>query len=402
MYEKVIRDNVHGDIYFHEPIFMEIMNTPEMQRLRRVSQLAGASLAYPGATHTRFAHSIGTYHILNLFFEAQDFQKISKAEKRLTYLAGLMHDIGHGPFSHTFEKINPRNHEEYSIDIIKNPKGNISKILKKYKINPDDVAAIIDGKYPNKVLNLLVSSQLDADRLDYLMRDSYGAGVDYALLDAKWIVRHAKIMDDKIVFPLKTLNAIESYLLGRHHMYQQVYNHPSSIAFDSLFTLWFKRFLELANNNYSFKNLAIVDYFDDRIKDQPLSLKKYLQLDDPLMMSFFANGAQESDQIFSDLSKRLLNRGLFKVVKSTPHLKSKISNQLAQKGYDLRYYFDEYIPKRSTVYQNDFSGKKDETIWFDEGGQIKPLSTLSVFTNSINLVTTNNNEKNLLFPKELV
>lgn len=404
MYEKVIRDNVHGDIYFEEPIFMEIINTPEMQRLRRISQLAGASLAYPGATHSRFAHSLGTYHILTLFFEAQDFKKLSKTEKRLAYLAGLMHDVGHGAFSHTFEKISSRPHEEYSVEIIKDPKGNISKILQKHNVDPADVASIIEGKYPNKVLNLLVSSQLDADRLDYLMRDSYGAGVDYALLDAKWIVRHAKIMDNKIVFPIKTIHAIESYLLGRYHMYKQVYNHPSSIAFDSLIRLWFKRVQDLAKENYHFKNQEMKVVFSEVIAKQPMPLEKYLAIDDQIMINFFHQCSQESDLILSDLSKRLLNRGLFKVVKEDENYlpKSEILQQLSQKGFDLRYYFDEYVPKKSTIYQNDFSNQKDETIWFVENGVIKPLSALSIFTDSVRVISENNNEKNLLFPKELV
>ncbi|MBY7703816.1 HD domain-containing protein [Vibrio harveyi] len=185
MYEKVIRDNVHGDIYFDHPIYIEIINSSEMQRLRRILQLAGSQFAYPSATHTRFSHCIGVYHVLKQFLKNNDFKMIDEKDQMLVKLAGLLHDVGHAAFSHTFERITNKSHESYTTEIIKNVDGNINKILKKYDIDPDDIVAIIEGTYKNNIINLLVSSQIDADRFDYLIRDSYNCGVDYATLDVK-------------------------------------------------------------------------------------------------------------------------------------------------------------------------------------------------------------------------
>ncbi|AME12366.1 HD domain protein [Mycoplasma mycoides subsp. mycoides] len=287
MYLKVIRDNVHGDIYFDDVIYIQLINTYEMQRLRRILQLAGTQLAYSSATHTRFSHCIGTYYILKEFFKNKAFLKINSYEQKLVKIAGLLHDIGHGAFSHTFEKITHKNHEQYTSEIILNKKGNIYPILKKHHINPQDIVDIINGTYKNKIINLLVSSQIDADRFDYLKRDSISCGVDYATLDFKWMIRNAFIIGDKIVFPKKTIYAIESYLLGRYHMYQQVYNHKTSTIFDAMFISWFKRVTDLFNNDYKFKDNRIIELFSNLFYNKDIDLDSYLKIDDYLMFDIF-------------------------------------------------------------------------------------------------------------------
>jgi uncharacterized protein len=402
MYEKVIRDNVHGDIYFHEPIFFEILNTPEMQRLRRILQLGGTSLAYPGATHTRFSHSLGVYHVVSLFLEARAFEKISPTDQRLVLLAGLMHDVGHGAFSHTFEKISNRIHEQYNVAIIANIHGQIAPILKKYHVNPQDVCAVIQGTYKNKVLNLLVSSQLDADRLDYLMRDSYHCGVDYASLDIRWIVRHVSLIDHKIVFPKKAVPAIESYLLGRYHMYQQVYNHNSSVGFDSLFVIWYQRVFDLYQQNYQFHDPRIKEIFQEIFQKKIIPLEKYLQIDDYTMMDIFKIYSASNDPILRDLSQRLVNRNIFKIVSPRTISKKEIERKLVKANLDKNYYLVEVVPKRSIIYQDGIYDGKDATIWIENNDKIKPLGELSVFTQSIKKINQTNNEKIFLFPKELV
>ncbi|ATZ16959.1 HD superfamily phosphohydrolase [Williamsoniiplasma luminosum] len=402
MYEKVIRDNVHGDIYFNDPIFIEILDTFEMQRLRRILQLGGTALAYPGATHTRFSHSIGVYHILTLFFESNDLSQISEKDQKLVLLAGLMHDVGHGPFSHSFEKINAEKHEKYSGYIIKNPNGNILKILNKYQIDPNDVVSIIEGTHPNKILNLLVSSQLDADRLDYLKRDSYNCGVDYATLDIRWIVRHIKVVDHKMVFPKKLVYAIESYLLGRHHMYKQVYNHKCSIIFDALLEVWFKRLKDLYQSNFDFKNIYLENIFKELLNNQSIPIDKYLELDDYTMFEIFKVTKKSDDKILADLSLRLLDRKTFAIAKESEVDKKLLFKQLEKNGLDPNYYLIELTPKKSIIYRDGIINGKDETIWIQNKTQLEPLSKYSMFGESMKIINETNNEKILLFPKKLV
>lgn len=404
MYLKVIRDNVHGDIYFDDVIYIQLINTYEMQRLRRILQLAGTQLAYPSATHTRFSHCIGTYYILKEFFKNKAFLKISSYEQKLVKIAGLLHDIGHGAFSHTFEKITHKNHEQYTSEIILNKKGNIYPILKKHHINPQDIVDIINGTYKNKIINLLVSSQIDADRFDYLKRDSISCGVDYATLDFKWMIRNAFIIGDKIVFPKKTIYAIESYLLGRYHMYQQVYNHKTSTIFDAMFISWFKRVTGLFNNNYKFKDNRIIELFINVFNNKDIDLDAYLKIDDYLMFDIFKNCSSEKDVILSDLSKRLTDRKLFTIRDEKLINKTTLINKLNKLGLDPTYYLLEANIRPLSMYNPVIKNNKDENIYlYDSNNQ--QVHELSYYSKLVKFFQKSNSQKNLrkiIFPKEIV
>ncbi|CAE76779.1 HD domain-containing protein [Mycoplasma mycoides] len=404
MYLKVIRDNVHGDIYFDDVIYIQLINTYEMQRLRRILQLAGTQLAYSSATHTRFSHCIGTYYILKEFFKNKAFLKINSYEQKLVKIAGLLHDIGHGAFSHTFEKITHKNHEQYTSEIILNKKGNIYPILKKHHINPQDIVDIINGTYKNKIINLLVSSQIDADRFDYLKRDSISCGVDYATLDFKWMIRNTFIIGDKIVFPKKTIYAIESYLLGRYHMYQQVYNHKTSTIFDAMFISWFKRVTDLFNNDYKFKDNRIIELFSNLFYNKDIDLDSYLKIDDYLMFDIFKNCSSEKDVILSDLSKRLTDRKLFTIRDEKLINKTTIINKLNKLGLDPKYYLLETNIKPLSMYNPVIKNNKDENIYlYDSNNQ--QVHELSYYSKLVKFFQKSNSQKNLrkiIFPKEIV
>ncbi|ATG97740.1 HD domain-containing protein [Mesoplasma lactucae] len=372
---KTIRDAVHGDIKFSDPIFFELINTQEFQRLRRIAQLGGAQFAYPSATHTRFTHSIGVYYVLNQFLENPSIANaLSDEDKTLVLMAGLLHDIGHGPFSHSFERITNGHHEEYSQAIITNENGNIAKIIKAHGYNPSDVANIIKGTYKNPIVNLLVSSQLDADRLDYLQRDSYFAGVDYTSLDTPWLINNAKIIDNKIVFNKKAIYAVESYLLGRYHMFRQVYNHKISLAFDAMIQVWFKRLKDLYNNNFNFKSERLKYFFSDILEGKDLPLDKYLQLDDFTMDDLFKQSQLEDDKILNDLATKILNRNFFDVYLMENINLEKEKENLVKKGLDPNYYLLEDKPKKPYVYQNGMVDGKDEKIYFFDSKDNKILS----------------------------
>jgi len=394
----IIRDSIHGDIYVEDEAIYEIINTPEFQRLRRLSQLGGAQFAYPGATHTRFSHSLGVYYVIGEFLKNPYFaEATTEKEKLLVKIAGLLHDIGHGPFSHSFEGITKKSHEDYSVAIIKNPEGNIAKILKKHRINPEDVADIIEGNYKNEYVSLLVSSQLDADRLDYLKRDAYYAGVNYASIDVSFLVRNVMIVDDKIAYSTKAIYAIESYLLGRYHMFKQVYNHKISIAFDALLQKWAQRLFELIQETYPFRHERILYFFLDLANGEAMPVNKYLELDDATMYEIFKLCKDENDPVLADLSDRLLNRRFFKVVPSDKVNKTELLKELKQKDLDPEYYFAEAQPKQLIIYKDGIIDGKDETIYFHDKYSLDPLSKLTIFEKSMVAINTKKTKKFYLF-----
>ncbi|AGR42527.1 HD domain-containing protein [Spiroplasma diminutum] len=391
--EKFIRDNVHGEIYFEDKLFTELIDTNEFQRLRRIIQLGGGQFVFPSANHTRFSHCIGVYHVICKFLENDAINEhINEKDKKVLKVAGLLHDIGHGAFSHTFELISTRSHEEYTVDIIKG-NSQINKVLINNGVDPDEVVSVIEGKHQNKVVNSLVSSQLDADRLDYLQRDSKGAGVNYSKPDIDWIIRNAKIHDNKLVFSNKTLNAIENFLLGRYHMFKQVYEHKISTAFDNTFKMWFKRFKYLYLNNYRFKHSKPVNLFEEIFHEKPMPLEKYVYLDDYTMFELFKLLKEENDEILSDLSNRLQNRKFLKA--SSDITEEEFNNMKSNFKGDVNYYFDIITVKDIFIYK-DSSEKKDENIYILKDNNLSNLKDLSEI---INTDWKNNIKKIYIFPK---
>lgn len=376
MIDKYIRDNVHGDIQISTPIIQELINCKEFQRLRRITQLGGGQFVFPGANHTRFSHCLGVYHIVRKILANEKISlHFSDEEKLIAQLAALLHDIGHGPFSHSFEYIANREHEKYSVDLIVG-KTSINEILNKHNISPEEVASVIKGEHPNKIINLLISSQIDADRLDYLLRDSKNTGVDYANLDLEWIIRNAEIFDNKLVFKIKTLNAIEHYLLGRYHMFKQIYNHKTSTAFDHTLKFWFLRLKDLyQQKNYKFKNERLIYLMSDFLNDKPCDLNKYVELDDYTMVELIKLCQQENDIILKDLSIRIINRKFLNVSRDISE--EQYQNLKNNQKKDIqKYYFDKIEESAFSIYKID-NTKKDENIYILHDKKLKKISEVS-------------------------
>lgn len=389
----IIRDNIYGNIIIEDEIIIKLINCKEFQRLRRILQLAGAQFVFPSATHTRFSHSIGVYHLINKIFEQPEFKLLSSKEKLLTKIAGLLHDLGHGPFSHSFEKICHKKHEELTIEIIRNKKTEINQTLKESNLDIEEICQIINKKHKNKALLFLVSSQLDCDRMDYLLRDSINTGVEYGRIDLEWIIQNIGIKGTEIVFDMKSKFAIENYLLSRYHMYSQVYNHKVGRSFDYLLETIFKRLCFLIKNNFSFK--TDISLINDLSLNKTISLQKFLELDDYQLITIFKSLNNEDDSILYDLTKRLINRNFFKYILLNNDQEINFwKNKIVAQGYEKDYYL--YIGKMNAPIL--YNKSEQPIIIIDENSNLIDLKKISELVNiKVNKLT----EEYILIPKEV-
>lgn len=339
---KTFRDAVHGDI-FVENRFLQIIDTAEFQRLRRIKQLAVADLVFPSANHTRFSHSIGCFHIMQrivahfkMIFSALGIT-ISKHEEDVALLAALLHDIGHGPFSHAFEQLDlsqdgTHSHEKWTYQIITNPDGEICKkieyifgegtakdtadlIVKHRAAKNRKVAARLDCIDLFSVLASLVSSQLDADRLDYLLRDADGCGVSFGRIDIARIISGMRISvyrDDYVICILeKHIDDIETYLMARYHMQSVVYYHDLKVQAEQIIVKILKRAQELylnGNLNCTSEDLC------NLLSGKKIDVSTYCRLDDTIFWYYFQEWAREGDYVLSELCRSLIYRRKFKKI----------------------------------------------------------------------------------------
>lgn len=333
---KVFRDAVHNYIYVDQPVLLELINSREMQRLRRIKQLGGTHQVYQSAEHSRFCHSLGVYFIVRkMLFNSEIGEYINDYDKLTVMCAALLHDIGHGPFSHCFEGAFGLNHEEYTIKII-NGNSEVNSILERFEPGfSRKVSSVIEKTHPNKILIQMVSSQLDADRMDYLLRDSYFTGTTYGQFDLYRILRVMKVFENKIVYKVSGVQAIENYILARYHMYWQVYYHPTSRSYEQLMISIFRRMKDLYEKGYEFGDIRYLLPFLKGEVDEVA----YTKLDESIVLYYFRLLSEGKDKILADLCNRFLERKLFQYedLKGRAE-KAKIIDLYEKKGFDSRYY----------------------------------------------------------------
>ena len=337
---KIIRDPVHNIVPFEDTdcdkLLLNLINTKEFQRLRRIKQLGLSQLVFPGADHSRFAHSIGVMQVARRFLDR--ISKLSQTcvngdQRTVVLAAALLHDIGHGPFSHAFEKVSGEKHEKRTLEIISDASTEVNEALRRYCPNlPDRLKVFFDEDLEEQqkgqadipaYLTQVVTSQLDADRFDYLLRDSYATGTDYGRFDLAWLLEHLHIDDDHGRFYLghKALYAAESYVFARYHMYRTVYFHKTTRSAEVMLRLLLKRYKRLLadadTDEKKRKVVADVPSATVRAFSGAIGLDEYLSLDDHSLTEFAKACAKSTDTVLTHIAAGLLHRRLYKATDVT-------------------------------------------------------------------------------------
>ncbi|MFW5793558.1 MAG: HD domain-containing protein [Bacteroidota bacterium] len=404
---KIFNDPVYGFINIpYEEIF-DLIEDPYFQRLRRIKQLGLTQLVYPGALHTRFHHAMGAMYLMCEAIEILRFKghDISEEEAMGVTIAILLHDIGHGPFSHSLENsiVHEMNHEDLSLIFF-------DRLFQKYGNSLLIAKQIFNNQYPKKYLYQLVSGQLDMDRLDYLNRDCYFTGVSEGVISYDRIIKMLNIVDNKLVVDEKGVYSVEKFLIARRLMYWQVYLHKTVISAEKLLINILLRAKELSlSGEKLFATPSLTLFLSEKYtrKDfeaNPELLDKFAGLDDFDIMASIKVWTDHSDKILSKLCRNLLNRNLYKIniqrnpfddsyvekIKSTTKKVLKISDE------ELKYFVIE-----DTARNNAYDPGIGNIMVLQKDGNLTDLSSASDYLNSNNL--SKDVEKHFIcFPKEII
>jgi HD superfamily phosphohydrolase len=354
--DKVFRDPVHNLIGFdkeRDALVLKLIDTLQVQRLRHIRQLGVTSLVYPGATHTRFSHALGTAflmkRVLEHFHELNPppaLRRILDDHRELLLAAALLHDLGHLPFSHLLEEFTHIPHEDWTVRIVSDPNSAVHTVLVKANPNyPQQIVQLFQRTFQPAFAVKLLSSQLDVDRMEYLLRDSLCTGVTYGYFDMNWLIHSLRLVEQRDDWELaidlrKGLHAAEGYVLARYYMYQQVYHHKTARAADVMVRKILQRASELLRAGH---DLSMTPPLKRLLTDPTtLTLEDHLQLDDTVIITALRHWRESHDPVLSDLSRRLWHRRLFKTLEMPLEEFTAWSAQLRElvtrAGFDPEYY----------------------------------------------------------------
>lgn len=313
---KIFNDPVYGFVTVNDPVISELIDHPYFQRLRRIKQLGMTNLVYPGALHTRFHHAMGAMHLMGEAIDAirSKGNEITDEEERGALVAILLHDVGHGPFSHSLEHsiVHGVTHEDISELFM-------DRLNKEFKGKLSTAIKIFRNEYPKKFLHQLVSSQLDVDRLDYLMRDSFFTGVSEGVISAERIVKMMNIAGNGLVVEAKGIYSIEKFIIARRLMYWQVYLHKTVLSAENLLVRILKRAKELAERKTElFCSPALHcflyhQYSKKEFSKDPKLLETFADLDDNDIISAIKVWMKHKDVVLSTLCRNLIDRHLYRI-----------------------------------------------------------------------------------------
>ncbi|HER10236.1 MAG TPA: HD domain-containing protein [Bacteroides sp.] len=384
---KIINDPVYGFIKIPFEIVFELIEHPLFQRLRRIRQLGLTHFVYPGANHTRFQHAIGAMHLMGLAIQEirAKGHEITQDEAKAVTSAILLHDIGHGPFSHSLENslIRELSHESISLMYMEQLNETFGGAL-------DLALDIFQNRYHKKFLHQLVSSQLDMDRLDYLKRDSFFTGVTEGVIGSDRIIKMLNVRDDQLVVDEKGIYSIEKFLIARRLMYWQVYLHHTVVSSEQVLQMLLKRAHALTTRGTKLFATPAFSYFlDERAGRFSMSnrkefLEQFAALDDNDILSAAKVWCRHSDRILSMLARGLVNRELFSVeLKDDPfqedrveRLRRAVSEKLSLTGEET-----EYLVISDSMSNYAYSDMDDRITILDKQGQTKDIAEASDMLN---------------------
>lgn len=398
---KIVNDPVYGLINIPSEIIYDIIEHRYFQRLRRIKQLGLTDYVYPGAVHTRFQHTLGAVHLIGLAIDTLRSKNISisKEEEEAVSLAILLHDIGHGPFSHSLEnKITESyGHEDLSLlymkELNKEFDGKLSLSIK-----------IFSNTYHKKFLHQLVSSQLDVDRLDYLRRDSFYTGVSEGVIGSDRIIKMLNVVNDQLVVEAKGIYSIEKFIIARWLMYWQVYLHKTVVSAEQLLLKIFKRVQHLINEN---QEIFLSNEFDFFFRNNSSNIKDILEnfsiIDDNDILALIKNWSNHKDRTLSMLSKRLLHRHLYKIkIQNTPFEKNEIEElkSKAKKVLNLEEDELEYFVFTDSISKKAYSAFDEKIQILYKNGSIVDITDASDMLN-ISVISKTVRKYFLCYPKEI-
>ena len=377
---KIINDPIYGFITIPYEIIFDLMEHPWFQRLRRVNQLGLTHYVYPGAIHTRFHHALGALHLMTKALDTleQKGNKISPEEKQAACIAILLHDIGHGPFSHVLENsILPGiKHESISLEIMQ-------LLNKEFKGELDLAIEIFKDAYPKKFLHQLISSQLDMDRLDYLTRDSFYTGVSEGVVGIDRIINMLAIKDNELVVEEKGIYSIEKFIIARRLMYWQVYLHKTTLAADQLITGIMNRAKYILEHKGNLEVSTDLSYFlnlKTPVKTDKTLLDNFNKIDDFDVLFNIKQWQNCEDFVLSTLCKSLINRKLPKIIIQKKPFEKSMIEALKKKALANYSHLDEdtvdYFVNTGSI-QNEAYKTKGTIKILTKQNELKDLAAAS-------------------------
>jgi HD superfamily phosphohydrolase len=379
---KILNDPIYGFVTIPNSLVYDLIEHPYFQRLRRISQMGVSYLVYPGAHHTRFHHALGCMHLMQKAVQVLRFKSvsISEEEENALYVAILLHDIGHGPFSHAMEEsiVEGVHHEEISILFM-------NRLNKEFNGKLDLAIKIFKGEYHRKFMLQLISGQLDMDRMDYLKRDSFYSGVAEGNINSERLIQMLNVVNDELVVEKKGIYSVEMFLIARRLMYWQAYLHKTSVCAELILVRVLKRAKELTHKGVELWCSESLQFFlKNQIDEEDfdnIGLEKFALLDDSDILGALKSWQFHNDFILSELSKMIINRELLRIefVSDKEETKLKLNNMLEKvsKKYSLSAEASKYFVFKGKMENQAYSKDKEPIMILKKDGTTKDVLSVS-------------------------